>query len=138
MIRLLIRTGIFLASSAVGLLVAALVLPDFTIEARAFILTVVIFAVLQAVLSPFIFKVAARNASALLGAVGLISTFLALVITNLFGGMSIVGAQTWLFATLIIWLVTMLATLLLPLLLVKRVVTGPGNAANPRLKPDRF
>lgn len=124
MIRFLIRAAIFLLSAAIGLLVADLVLgSNFTIDARSFVIDVVIFAVLQSVLSPFILKVTARNAPAIVGAVGLVSTYVALLITELVSsGFTITGAQTWLYATLIVWIVTMLATLLLPFILVKRAV----------------
>lgn len=130
MIRFLVRAAIFLASSAIGLLVAKLVLDDMTIDATSFLAVVVIFAVLQSVLAPFIAKVTARNAPALLGATGLISTFLALLVADVVSdGMSITGASTWLLATLIVWLVTMLATLLLPIILVK---AGVENARDRR------
>ena len=130
MIRFLVRAAIFLASSAIGLLVAKLVLDDMTIDAASFVVVVVIFAVLQSVLAPFIAKVTARNAPALLGATGLISTFLALLVADIVSdGMSISGASTWLLATLIVWLVTMLATLLLPIILVK---AGVENARDRR------
>ena len=120
MIRFLVRAAIFLASAAIGLLVAKLTLDDMSIDASSFIAVVVIFAVLQSVLAPFIAKVTARNAPAILGATGLISTFIALVVADVVSdGLTISGASTWLLATLIVWLVTMLATLLLPIILVK-------------------
>jgi hypothetical protein len=120
MIRFLVRAAIFLASAAIGLLVAKLTLDDMSIDASSFIAVVVIFAVIQSVLAPFIAKVTARNAPAILGATGLISTFIALVVADVVSdGMTISGADTWLFATLIVWIVTMLATLLLPIILVK-------------------
>ena len=87
-------------------------------------MVVVIFATGQAILSPFMAKVAMRNAPALLGGVGLFTTFIALLITSLLSdGLTIDGADTWVFATLVVWIVTMLATLLLPLLLGKRMVS---------------
>ena len=120
MIRFLVRAAIFLASAAIGLLVAKLTLDDMSIDASSFIAVVVIFAVLQSVLAPFIAKVTARNAPAILGATGLISTFIALVVADVASdGLTISGASTWLLATLIVWLVTMLATVLLPIILVK-------------------
>jgi uncharacterized protein YacL len=120
MIRFLVRTAVFLVSTAVGLLVAALVLDDMSIDATAFIVVVVIVAVLQAVLAPFITKSTVRNAPALLGAAGLISTFIALVVANVVvDGLTISGLGTWVLATLIVWLVTMVAAFLLPLILVK-------------------
>lgn len=120
MIRFLVRAGIFLGSAAVGLLVASLLVDQMSISAASFLVVVVIFAALQSVLAPFLAKTTARNAPALLGAVGLLSTFLALLITTVVSdGLSISGASSWLVASLIVWLVTMLATLLLPWLLVK-------------------
>lgn len=120
MIRFLVRTVIFLVSAAIGLMVAKFTLDDMSIDASSFIGVVVIFAVLQSVLAPFIAKVTARNAPAILGATGLISTFIALLVCDIVSdGFTIDGASTWLLATLIVWLTTMVATLLLPLILVK-------------------
>jgi hypothetical protein len=120
MIRFLVRAAIFFVSTAIGLLVAKLVLDDMSIDATAFLIVVVIVAVLQAVLAPFIARTTARNAPALLGAAGLISTFIALVIANVVvEGLTIKGVTTWILATLIVWLVTMIAAFLLPVILVK-------------------
>jgi hypothetical protein len=120
MIRFLVRAAIFFVSTAIGLLVAKLVLDDMSIDATAFLVVVVIVAVLQAVLAPFIARTTARNAPALLGAAGLISTFIALVIANVVvEGLTIKGVTTWILATLIVWLVTMIAAFLLPVILVK-------------------
>lgn len=120
MIRFLVRALIFFASAGIGLIVAAVALEGMTMTWTSFILDAALFAVIQAVLAPFFFKSTARNAPALLGGVGLITTFIALVLTSLFGvGLTIDGVSTWLYATLIVWLVTMLATLLLPIILVR-------------------
>ena len=121
MIRLLIRTLIFLVSAAVGLLVTAGLVDGFDVTPSGFLVAVVLFAVIQSILAPFIAKVTARNASAFLGGVGLLSTFVALWITTLIGDSLTIegGATTWLTATVIVWLATALATLLLPIILVK-------------------
>jgi hypothetical protein len=120
MIRFLVRMAIFFVSTAIGLLIAKLVLDDMSIDATAFLIVVVIVSVLQSVLAPFIAKTTARNAPALLGAAGLISTFIALVVANVVvEGLTITGALTWVLATLIVWLVTMIAAFMLPLILVK-------------------
>ena len=130
MIRFLVRAAIFLASSAIGLMVAKVTLDGMSIDATSFITVVVIFAVLQSVLAPFFAKMTARNAPALLGATGLISTFVALLIADLVSdGLTITGIDTWFFATLIVWITTMLATLLLPIILVKM---GIQNARDRR------
>ena len=124
------RAAIFLVSSAIGLLVAKLTLDGMSIDATSFIGVVVIFAVLQSVLAPFLAKTTARNAPALLGATGLISTFIALLVADLVSdGLTITGLDTWVFATLIVWITTMLATLLLPIILVK---LGVQNARERR------
>ena len=69
--RLLVNLVVFLGSAAIGLLMAAVVLDNFSITATSFIVDVVIFAVLQLVLSRLIPR------HLVLGAVGLASTFVA-------------------------------------------------------------
>lgn len=124
MIRLLIRTAVFLVSAALGLLVAAWLVPDVTLTVSGFVLTVIIFAVLQSVLAPFILKITRRHAPAFLGGIGLLSTFVALLIASLVaGGISIRGIFAWVLATLIVWLVTALGAFLLPTLFLKKKVT---------------
>lgn len=119
-IRLLIRLAIYLVSSVVGLLVADAILDDMTVEASGLVTVVVIFTVAQTILGPFIAMTVARNANAFLGGVGLVTTFVALLIASTIGdALSISGVATWIAATVLVWLVTALATLLIPLLLVK-------------------
>jgi len=125
MVRFLWTTLIYLLSAAVGLLVANWILDDMEVTAAAFVWAVVIFTVVHAIITPFLFKVVRRNASALIGAVGLISTFVALLVAHLLtDGLTITGTVTWVWATLIVWLVTMLATLLLPLFIAKEALGG--------------
>ncbi|RVW01422.1 phage holin family protein [Rhodococcus xishaensis] len=119
MIRFLIRTAIFLGSAAIGILAAVWLLPEVSVSASGFITAVVLFAVAQSVLSPYITKIAARDAPAFLGGIGIVSTFVALVIASVFGGLSISGWRTWILATIVVWLVTALATVLLPMFLLR-------------------
>jgi hypothetical protein len=121
MVRILVRAVIFLVSAALGLLVAAALVDGVDVTTGGFVVAVVLFAVIQSVLSPFIAKVTAKNASALLGGVGLLSTFVALWLTTLIGDSLTIdgGVGTWLTATVIVWLATALATLLIPLVLVR-------------------
>ncbi|TFC94177.1 hypothetical protein E3T28_15720 [Cryobacterium sinapicolor] len=127
MVRLLIRTAIFLGSAAIGLWVASLVLEDFTLTWQGFVVTVLVFAAAQSILSPFIMKLTARNAPAFLGGVGLVSTFVALLIASVVAnGLVITGWQNWILATLVVWLVTALATVTLPLLFLRRVAKQAG------------
>lgn len=121
MIRLLIRAAIFLVTAALGLLVAMWILPDVHLSSSGFITAVLVFAIAQSVLSPFIFKMAHRHAPAVIGGIGLVSTFVALLIASLFpGGLVIDGVVTWVLATLIVWIVTALGAWLLPLIFLKK------------------
>ncbi|WP_217616265.1 phage holin family protein [Cellulomonas sp. GbtcB1] len=122
MIIFLIRVLIFLGSSALGLWVASLLLDGFHLTAGGFVAAVVVFTVAQSVLSPFIAMMANRYASAFLGGIGLVSTFVALLIASTFtGGLTVDGgAATWIAAVVIVWLVTALATWVLPFLLLRR------------------
>ncbi|MFT4214520.1 MAG: hypothetical protein QM622_07065 [Microbacterium sp.] len=128
MTMFLIRALIFLVSAAVGLIVADLLLPGFVIEwanPLGFILAIVIFAILQSVLTPWIATVARRNAPALLGGIGIVSTFVALLIVVPIpsAGLSI-GASwwTWVLAPVVVWVFTALATWLRPALFIKKRV----------------
>jgi hypothetical protein len=121
MVRLLLRAAVFLGSSAIGLLVAAWLVPGVSVSVVGFITAVVLFSIAQAILSPFIFKMASRYASAFLGGIGLVSTLVALILAAILThGLSIRGIGSWLAATLVVWLVTALATLLLPVLIVRK------------------
>lgn len=127
MVRFLLRAVIFLASAAIGLLVAWLVIPRVDVRPNGFILAVVIFAAAQAILAPFFAKMANRYASAFLGGIGLVSTLAALILASvLTEGLTIRGIGSWMAATVLVWLVTALATVLLPVLLLKKKV---GSAA---------
>jgi hypothetical protein len=120
-IRFLLRIAVFLGSSAIGLLVASLVVPGVTLRPLGFLTAVVIFTVAQAILSPFFLKMASRYASAFLGGIGLVSTLAALILASLFSsGISIRGIGSWIAATVLVWLVTAIATLVLPVLVLKK------------------
>ncbi len=134
MIMFALRALIFLVSAAVGLIVADLVLEGLTIDWRnplGFILAIVIFAILQSVLAPWLATVARRNAPALLGGIGIVSTFVALLLTALIPASGLtIGAPwwTWIAAPVIIWVVTALATLLLPAVFIKKKVADRRQA----------
>jgi len=123
----LIRALIFLVSAALGLIVADLILPGFTLhwdDWWGILLAVVIFAVLQSILAPWLLKITRRHANALVGGIGLLSTFVALLIAVLIpaAGIGINGPVAWIIGTLVVWLVTALATWLLPPLFIKNKV----------------
>jgi hypothetical protein len=126
-ITFLFRTLVFLLSAALGLLVADWVLPGFQIVWNnwwGFALCAVIFAVLQSVLTPWIAKMARNYAPVLLGGIGIVSTFVALLVVVLLpiDGLRITDGIAWLLAPVIVWAITALATVLLPLIFLKRRV----------------
>ncbi len=127
MLTFLIRAAIFLVSAALGLVAADLLLEGFHIDWSdwwGFVLAVVIFAVIQSVLAPWVFKVTRRHAPAMLGGIGIISTFVAILVVVLIPGAGIGISQpiAWVLAPVIVWLVTALATWLLPPLFIKKRV----------------
>jgi putative membrane protein len=114
---------IHLAANAVGLLIAALLLDGMSISGTAFLIAVVFFTVVEVVLNPMVRQMAVTKATALLGSTALIVTLLGLLLTTAVSdGLSIEGLSTWVLATVIVWLGSLLATVLLPLVLVKRKV----------------
>jgi Mycobacterial 4 TMS phage holin, superfamily IV len=122
-IRLLLRLVVFLGSSAIGLLMAWWLVPGVTLRPLGFVTAVVVFTVAQAILSPFFLKMASRYASAFLGGIGLVSTLAALILASvLTHGLSIRGLGSWIAATVVVWLVTAVATILLPMVVLKKKV----------------
>jgi hypothetical protein len=121
----LLSTAVFLGSAAIGLLVASWLVPGVEVHLAGFIVAVVIFAAAQAILSPFFLKMASRYATAFIGGIGLVSTFVALLLSSvLTGGLTIRGIGTWIAATVVVWLATAVATLLLPMLILKKKKVG--------------
>ena len=125
MVRFLLRIAVFLAASAIGLLVAAWLVPGVSVSVSGFVTAVVIFTVAQSVLSPLFQKLASHYAAALLGGIGLVSTLAALILASvLTTGLSIAGTGSWVAATVLVWLVTAVATLLLPLVVPRKKNTA--------------
>ena len=120
MIRMLVRIGMFLASSAIGLLAADLLLERVNLKVGSFFIVVALFTVLQALVAPGCAKLMRRNSDALVSMVGLASTVVALVIATLISdGLSIRGIGTWIWASLIVWVITAAATYFIPKLVVR-------------------
>jgi len=109
MIRALLTFGINLVLAGIGLVLADNFSENVTAQASGFLLTVLIFSLAQAILAPFVFNVARKYASAVLGGIGIVSTLLALwVATLLTNGLSITGIGAWVEASLVVWAVTAL------------------------------
>ena len=100
---------------------AAALLDGMDVEAGGFILAVVIFTVAVALLQPFLAVQLRRMGSGALGGVALIATLAGLIITDLISdGFSINGVGTWIAATVIVWIASLLAVFILPYLGLKK------------------
>ena len=121
MIRLLVRLVIAFVSDAVGLIVAAAVLDGMSLNATGFIVAVAVFTIVFALLQPFLISVLRRSPAPVLGGVALIATLASLIITVLLtDGLDIDGVGTWIAATVIVWLGSVLAAFILPYLGLKK------------------
>ena len=121
MIRLVVRGFIALVASAVGLIVASLVLDGFHLNVSGFIGAVVIFTLVYVLFTPFLASQFRRANSAALGGVALIATLAALIVTDLISdGLNISGLGTWIAATVIVWGSMVLAAFILPFLGLKK------------------
>jgi putative membrane protein len=122
-IRLLVRLLVALASNGVGLIVAAVVLDGMTLNATGFVVSVVIYTILFALLQPFLVSVLRRGPGPVLGGVALIATLVSLIVTTIVtDGLSIDGIGTWFAATVIVWLASVLAAFILPFLGLRRLL----------------
>jgi putative membrane protein len=120
-IRLIVRTLVAVAANAVGLIVAAAVLDGMDIDATSFIVAVVIFTVVFAILTPFLAVQLRRLGNGAIGATALIATLVSLIVTDLISdGFTISGVGTWIAAAVIVWLAALVAAFVLPYLGLKK------------------
>ena len=123
MIRFLARTALTLIANAVGLFVAARVLSGFHINVLGFIVSVVFFTCFEILLEPFILKMAIKYVPALRGGIALVTTLVGLFVTVVFtSGLRIDTIATWILAPTIIWIAVLLANIVLPMFMFKKVL----------------
>ncbi len=116
----LLRAVVLLISWAIGLLVAAWVVPGVSVSVLGFIVAVLLFSVAQEMLSLPILRLPRAYASLLLGGTGLVLTVVALSLASvLTHGLTIRGTASWFAATIVVWLVTTLGAISLPEALVR-------------------
>jgi hypothetical protein len=116
----LLRAVVLLVSWAIGLLVAAWVVPGVSLSASGFVVAVVLFSAAQATLSLLIVKLPHAYASLLLGGTGLALTLVALILASaLTSGLTIPGVAAWVATTIVVWLVTTVGAISLPEVLVR-------------------
>lgn len=123
MLKFFARMALSLFANALALLVASVLLTGFAINGLAFVVAVCIFTASTTILEPLITKIATQNAPYLLGGIALVTTFVGLLVTTLItDGLRIMGIGTWVMATLITWLATVVGSLILPRFLFKEVL----------------
>lgn len=132
MITLLFRGLMYVVSAGLGLIVADALLEGFQIQWDkwwGFVICILIFAILQSVLAPWVSKLADRYAPVLMGGIGIFSTLISLIIVVLLpiGGLRIVDLTGWLLGSVIVWLITALGSVLLPLIFLKRKVEAKDS-----------
>lgn len=117
--RILLRASVFPASWAIGLLVAAWIVPGVSVSLPAFVVAVMVFAVTQAIVSLSILRLPHWYVPLLLGGTGLALTIVALILASMLArGLTIDGVAAWLATTVVVWLVTTIGAITLPELLV--------------------
>ena len=125
MTRIAKSAATYLIANAVGLLLSIIILPGFTIGPLAFIVAVLIFSVVQGVSAPLIKKISQKKIPQLMGGISLVTIFIGLWITSLLvSGMEIGGIANWLAATLLVWIGSLIAEILLPIYVFKQNQEG--------------
>jgi putative membrane protein len=111
-----------LAANAVGLLVAAALLDGVQLDAGGFIVAVVVFTVVYALMLPFLASQLRRRGDAsAIGGVALIASLVGLVVTDIVtDGLSIDGLGAWIGAAVLVWAGALLAAFILPYLGLKK------------------
>jgi len=113
-VRTLIKIVLTIAGNAIGLLVASVLLDDVDLNASGFLIALLIFTVAELLIEPIVEKVFTTHAEKLRMLTSLVTTFLALLVTDVVSdGLSIEGAWTWILATVIVWIGTLLAGVIL-------------------------
>lgn len=125
MLRFLATVALQLLASAIGLFMASVLLPGFTITAVGFGVSVLVFALVGFVSEPLLLKLSLQYIPALRGGIALVTTFVSLVVADVFtDGLTIRGVETWVLAPLIVWVCVLLAGVVLPLFLFKKILKG--------------
>lgn len=121
---IVVSAVVYVAANAIGLLAAAVLLDDLSVNGTAFVTAVVLFTAVEVVARPLLTQIAVKHAGALVGGTALVATLIGLVVTTwLSDGLHIRGAMTWVMATVIVWAAALLAGFGLRALVVKRAAS---------------
>jgi uncharacterized membrane protein YvlD (DUF360 family) len=98
-----------LVLAAIGLVLCALILGDnFQLHGvGSFLWALLIFAILNAIIPWVIIRILRDRADTLIAITGFISALLSLIVTTWLSDLQITGFWTWVWASLIIWVLSM-------------------------------
>ena len=104
-------------------------MPGFAIDGLSFLVSLGFFTLAYIILDPLVLKISIKYIPAIRGGVAFMTTLLVLILTNIFtSGLTIDGITAWIIAPLIIWLSTVLAGILLPLVMFKNILENRKEA----------
>lgn len=119
--KFILSAAAHLIANAVGLMLANILIPGFSIGILGIIIVTIVFTVVSMVLLPIIRKISEKKAPQLLGGLSLIVIFVGLWITEiLVSDFTIGGLSNLVMATLIVWVGALIAGILVP----KYLITG--------------
>ena len=111
--RLGIRILLSLAASAIGLLLCSILLDDFDVSTVAFPFAVAVFGVVNLIVEPLVSFVLLRWLRGAIGLIALIVNAFTLWLTDvLTTGIDVHGLDTYVLATILIWVVNVVVTLI--------------------------
>jgi putative membrane protein len=130
MMRLIANVVLALLGNALGLIVADWLLDGVSLDAGGFVLALAIFTVAVVLFQPLVIKMSLKYSRALAGGSALIATLAALIVTVIVSdGLKIDGIGNWIATTVIVWVVSLLGALLLPMVLFKKALGRETGAA---------
>ena len=119
--KFLISTAAYLAANAVGLLAASVLLPGFRIDVLSFVTAVLILSAFQILAGPVVAKLSRKRIPQFMGGIVLVTIFLGLLVTDLLMERMVIGGiANWLAGTLLVWIGSLIATILLPIYVFKQ------------------
>lgn len=123
MIRLIASAVLSVLANALALVVSAQILPGMALGVSGFVVAVLIFTVAAVLVEPLLRQMALRNAPALLGSSALVATLASLVVTAIVSdSLRIDSALDWVLATVLVWAIGLIARLLLPLVIFRKIL----------------
>ncbi len=123
MLRALATTCLYILGNALGILVADQMLSGFSIDLWSILLVSIVFTIIVVVMTPLLIKISLQYVPQMGGGVALVAILIGLLITSYMSdGLTISGVSTWVLAPWIIWIVSLIAGLVLPLFLFRKIV----------------